>query len=249
MQVYADRIHIVPTDASEPEFAQREAGVTHTPYQAETAFFSCIRRGDVHLLAEKMQQYFAAGIVVGKLSDSPLRQMQYWAVSSITLAIRAAIEGGLEEMYAYNLSDRYIRRIDKMQSPDEILQFLLEKAQVLTAQVFEVRGRLQFSPYIRRCMALVERHLHEKLSVSFLAREIGITPDYLSAVFKKETGEALSHYILKRKLEEACRLLENGCDTDFVAYTLAFCSESYFIACFKRIYGVTPRAFTQGIQK
>ncbi|MGN0570679.1 MAG: helix-turn-helix domain-containing protein [Candidatus Fimenecus sp.] len=243
MQADANRIQIAPTSAYDAAFAQRESGIAHTPYQAENAFFACIQQGDVHLLQEKMEQYFQNGVVVGKLSDDPLRQMQYWGVSSVTLAVRAAIQGGLDEMTAYNLSDSYIRSIDKMQSPDEILIFLIEKAGELTALVSKVRGQLRYSPYVRRCMACVERRLHEKITVSLLAEEIGITADYLSAVFKKETGEPLSRYILNRKLEEAKRLLENGCDSGFVAYTLAFCSESYFIACFKRAFGVTPRGY------
>lgn len=243
MQVDMKQIQIAPTSEYDAAFAQRESGIAHTPYQSETAFYDCIRQGDAHLLDEKMQQYFQNGVVVGKLSEDALRQMQYWGVSSVTLAVRAAIQGGLPEMTAYNLSDRYIQSIDKMQSPDEILSYLIEKAGELTALVSGVRGRLRYSPYVRRCMACIERHLHEKITVSFLANEIGITADYLSAVFKKETGEPLSRYILNRKMEEAKRLLENGCDSDFVAYTLSFCSESYFIACFKRAFGVTPRGY------
>lgn len=243
MQVDSRNIQIVPTSDLDAVFAQRESGIAHTPYQAECAFYDCIRQGDMHLLDEKMQQYFERGVVVGKLSDDALRQMQYWGVSGITLAVRAAMQGGLDELYAYNLSDSYIQSIDKMQSPDEILHFLIEKAGELTVLVSKVRGRLQYSPYVRRCMACVERRLHEKITVSSLAEEIGITADYLSAVFKKETGEALSRYILNRKLDEAKRLLENGCESDFIAYTLSFCSESYFISCFKRAFGVTPRAY------
>lgn len=246
MQADAKQIQIAPTSAYDAAFAQRESGIAHTPYQAECAFYDCIRQGDVHLLEEKMEQYFKNGVVVGKLSDNPLRQMQYWGISSVTLAVRAAIQGGLPEMTAYNLSDSYIQSIDKMQSPDEILSFLIEKAGELTALVLSVRGQLRYSPYVRRCMACVERRLHEKITIAGLAQEIGITADYLSAVFKKETGEALSRYILNRKLEEATRLLENGCDSDFVAYTLSFCSESYFISCFKRAFGVTPRAYVSG---
>lgn len=243
MQPYANTIQIAPGKGDNAAFAQRESGIVHTPYQAETAFFDCIEQGDVHLLQEKLQQYLQTGVVVGKLSDNALRQMQYWGVSAVTLAVRAAIKGGLEEMTAYNLSDSYIQSIDKMQSPDEIMSFLLVKAQELAERVFAVRGRLRYSPYVRRCMAAVERNLHTKITVSDLARELGITADYLSAVFKKETGAPLSRYILGRKLQEAKQMLKNGCSSDFIAYTLAFCSESYFISCFKREFGFTPRAY------
>lgn len=243
MQADLHSIQIIPKAKRNAVFEQRESGLVHTPYQMETEFYNCIRAGDVQLLETKMEQYFQNGFVIGYLSDNPLRQMQYWAVSSITLAARAAIQGGLDELYAYNLSDRYIQAIDTLQSPEQIVSLLTQKAVELTALVGKMRGRLHYSPHVRHCITHVEKHLHEKLTVAALAEEVGISADYLSALFKKETGKALSHYILSRKLEEAKFLLENGCSCEQAAYTLSFCSESYFIACFKKKFGVTPRTY------
>lgn len=243
MQVNLQSIQIVPKAAQGIGYAQREGELSHTPYQVESEFYSCIERGEVALLEEKMQQYFQNGFVIGRLSDNGLRQMQYWAVSSITLAVRAAMRGGLDELYAYNLSDRYIQQIDVLQSPEQIVSLLTQKAVELTELVAKARGRLTYSPHVRRCIGYIEQHLHEKLTVAELAKNDAITPDYLSAIFKKETGELLSAYILSRKLREAQLLLENGYSCEQTAYTLSFCSESYFIACFKKAFGTTPRSY------
>lgn len=240
-------IQVVPKSPNDPAFEQREGGISHTPYQLETAFYDCIRQGDVQLLDSKMAQYFQDGIVIGRLSENPLRQMQYWAVSCVTLAIRAAMAGGLEEITAYNLSDRYIQVIDSLHTAEQILDFLMAKATELTALVHRVHGRLEYSPHVRKCMAYIEKHLHEKLNVLQLAQVCGVSADYLSAIFKKETGQPLRTYIVSRKLAESKTLLENGHACGWVAYTLSFCSESYFIACFKKAYGVTPRAYTRAL--
>ncbi len=249
MRVNLQSIQIVPKTPRGAVFEQREGEVCHTPYQLETEFYSCVERGEVTLLEDKMQQYFQNGFVIGRLSDNDLRQMQYWAVSSITLAVRAAIRGGLDELYAYNLSDRYIQSVDTLQNTAQIAEFLTQKAVELTALVAKVHGRLRYSPHVRRCIAYIERHLHEKLTVAALAEVDGITADYLSAIFKRETGESLSGYILSRKLREAQLLLENGCSCEQTAYTLSFCSESYFIACFKKAFGMTPRAYAAVCRK
>lgn len=243
MQINLQNIQIVPKTPRGTVFEQREGAVCHTPYQLESEFYSCIERGEVTLLESKMQEYFQNGFVIGHLSDNSLRQMQYWAVSSVTLAVRAAMRGGLDELYAYNLSDSYIQQIDVLQTPEQIVSFLTEKAVELTALVAKVHGRLAYSPHVRRCIAYIEQHLHEKLTVVALAEHAHITSDYLSAIFKKETGASLSAYILSRKLREAQLLLENGYSCEQTAYTLSFCSESYFIACFKKAFGITPRAY------
>lgn len=65
------KIQIVPQEKTGPIFAQRESGVRHTPYQAETAFYNCIKAGDCALLERKMEEYFQSGFVVGRLSGDP----------------------------------------------------------------------------------------------------------------------------------------------------------------------------------
>lgn len=238
-----NRIQIAPGVGKRAAFEQRESGILHTPLQAETAFYDCIRQGDVQRLQEKMEQYLNSGFVIGRLSNDSLRQMQYWAVSSITLAARAAMAGGLEEISAYNLSDHYIQCVDNLKSGGEILEFLTEKAVELTLLVSQAHKRLRYSPHVRHSIDYIERHLYEKISVPAVAESCSLSPDYLSAVFKKETGQTLSRYVLLQKLREARRLLENGLSSSNVAYILSFCSESYFIACFKKAYGITPRVF------
>ena len=143
------KIQIVPQEKTGPIFAQRESGVRHTPYQAETAFYNCIKAGDCALLERKMEEYFQSGFVVGRLSGDPLRQMQYWAVSSVTLATRAALEGGLDELHAYNFSDRCIQTVDTLQSPEQIVEYLtryLRRFGGLSFRNFQKRGRRAASP-------------------------------------------------------------------------------------------------------
>lgn len=123
------------------------------------------------------------------------------------------------------------------------MEFLTEKAVELTLLVSQAHKRLRYSPHVRHSIDYIERHLYEKISVPAVAESCALSPDYLSAVFKKETGQTLSRYVLSQKLREARRLLENGLSSSNVAYILSFCSESYFIACFKKAYGITPRVF------
>ena len=154
-----NRIQIAPGVGKRAAFEQRESGILHTPLQAETAFYDCIRQGDVQRLQKKMEQYLNSGFVIGRLSNDSLRQMQYWAVSSITLAARAAMAGGLEEISAYNLSDHYIQCVDNLKSGGEILEFLTEKAVELTLLVSQAHKRLRYSPHVRHSIDYIERHL------------------------------------------------------------------------------------------
>lgn len=48
-------------------------------------------------------------------------------------------------------------------------------------------------------MEYVYDHLHEKLMVSDIAEELGLSVQYLSKLFRTETGLTLNRYILKKR--------------------------------------------------
>ncbi|UKI21754.1 MAG: hypothetical protein L6V83_01900 [Christensenella sp.] len=128
-------IEILPKDVENPRFQQRESGLVHTPYSLEVAFYNLIKSGDVEGVHGAIGRFMENALVVGRMSNDALRQAQYFAVSCITLATRYAVEGGLMEGEAYNLSDSYIQAIDNMTDAADILQYLVEKAVEITSLV------------------------------------------------------------------------------------------------------------------
>ncbi len=53
----------------------------------------------------------------------------------------------------------------------------------------------------------VRHHRSEPISVENMAKEIYLSRPYLSAKFKKETGQTLTNFILSEKTEETKRLI------------------------------------------
>lgn len=236
-------VHFLPKGVSNPQFEQRESGVAHTPYSREVAFYTCVKNGDLQGLESNMASFMGDALVVGRMSDDNLRQVKYLAVSCITLATRYAVEGGLMESEAYNLSDSYMQSVDKMDSPEEIMRFLVEKATELTVLVKAHRQRLEYPPYVRKAIKFVSAHLHERLRCEDVASECGVSADYLSQSFKKCVGESLHDFILSQKLEASKSLLFGGVEYGEIGYYFGFCSQTHYIQCFKKKYGVTPREF------
>lgn len=237
------KIEMLPKSVENALFEQRETGRVHTPYQAEIRFYSCIGQGDCERLESEMKSFFGSGFVIGRMSDNDLRQMQYWAVSCITLATRYAIQGGLGELDAFNFSDSCIRLIDASTSPDAIAELMPKKALELTAAVGNARHSLMYSPHVRACISYINKNLHGKLTVQGIAEECKVSSDYLSSLFKKETGQNISKYILQRKLYAAKGMLDDGMKCGEISYYLSFCSQSHFIACFKKEFGITPQKY------
>ncbi len=220
---------------------ERESGRTHTPYETEQLFYGCIRSGDVERTKEMMQHLLAQTVVAGKLSNDPLRQMKYWAVCCITLATRAAIAGGLDETTAFNLSDESIRAVDAKTAPQEILPFLQKLCLELTGMVAQTRSQQAYPPAVRKAIHYIHANLHSKLSAKTIADVCGLSPDYLGVLFKSYVGLPPGAYLRNERLKAAKQMLtQTQKSTSEIAYLLGFCSESYFIKCFRACFGCTP---------
>ena len=81
------------------------------------------------------------------------------------------------------------------------------------------------------------------MTVKFLAEIGGVSPDYLSQIFKREMGENLNSYIITRKLEYAKELITKGMSNKEICETLKFSSSSYFVTVFKNKYHMTPTEY------
>lgn len=216
----------------------------HTPYCAEIRLFSCVQQGDLKKLMAELQN-IDSSIITGKMSDNGLMQYKYMAVSAITLATRYAIQGGLNEKTAYAFSDRVIRLVDGFELKADVLLCLASEIIKLTRMVKKSKTHPEHSPHVRRCVRHINENLGGKLTVSALADICGISPDYLSQVFKEEMGEAPSVYITRKKLESAKDMLAQNKSSCEIALALGFSSQSHFITVFKRLYGMTPLQYVK----
>ena len=101
-----------------------------------------------------------------------------------------------------------------------------------------------FSRTVLEAMDYVEQHLQQPMKVEQIAEAIGKAPAYLSTLFKKETGEAVSAFIRRKRIESAKLLLQY---TDYtcleIAEYLCFSSESHFSRIFHDQTGETPRGY------
>ncbi len=244
-KIEAKNIEMLSKKSVDAVYEQIESGILHTPYEAETAFYNCIENGDTNGLEKIMGNYMTQNIVVGRMSNNDLKQMQYFAVCCIALATRYAIRGGLSEITAYNLSDEYIQTVDSLTIAEDIPGFLCVKAYELTDLVRKSSARRTYPEAVRKAVYYIESHLYQKISPSEVSVFCGLSKDYLNVLLKQSTGKTTGAYISYAKLNESKRLLNRGLTLSQIAYQLAFCSESYFVACYKKEFGVTPRNTTQ----
>jgi AraC family transcriptional regulator len=235
---------ILPSGKIDSLFEERETQVHHTAYSWEKQFIGYIRDGNLPMVEYAFKIAIKDGLKVGKLSDSELRQAQYLGVVFVTMASRVAIESGMFEADAYNKSDAFIQRIDKETSPQVVLGLIQQSMRDWTKEIYEIRYRRNLTAPIRVCLDHIYNNMHSKISLADLAKVCCLSEPYLSTLFKKEVGANISTYILRQKIKAAQEMLLNtNRSTKDIGYFLNFSSQSYFINCFKRECGITPRQF------
>lgn len=198
-------------NAGDTMFDQRESGVMHTTYDQETALYALIERGDVENMRQMLNSHAPIVIVAGHISDDPIRQMRYLGVCCVTLAIRAAIRGGLNEMDAFSRSDGYIMQIDRMSSSEEIVAYL-ERITLELTELVRKRAHRGCPAQIRKCLAYIDEHLHGTVRPEELTDLTGLSKDYLAKLFKKHVGKSMRDYIEEKKMEAALSMLRNQYD-------------------------------------
>ena len=110
----------------------------------------------------------------------------------------------------------------------------------LVTDVVKSRGQVLFSQFID---LVVEKH-REQHSVKFYADELGITPKYLSAVAEEQTGKNAKRWIDEHIALDAKVLLRSSSrDIQKVSKILNFPDVSFFGKFFKRLVGVSPKAY------
>lgn len=226
------------------EYIQREDGIPRAPYEPELEFYAAIRSGDIDRVREHCLTPFSAKSGLGKLSGDALRNLKYHLVITAALIARTCIDGGLDHTDAFALSDFYIQKIDLCSAREEIDAIHPLLCQAYAKKMRQLRTEKIRSAHIAACTVFIYEHLHTRITVKELAAHTGLHPNYLSRLFRKETGLTINSYIRKQKLEAARNMLMySDYGSAMIASILAFPSQSYFSGIFRKETGMTPGAY------
>lgn len=102
-------------------------------------------------------------------------------------------------------------------------------------------------PRLHKAVEHLHTHLAEELPLDLLARIAGLSRSQFARTFRKAFGTSPRQYVLRARIDEACRLLAEDRDTiSGIALTLGFHDHAHFSRCFRRLVGVAPTAFRRG---
>lgn len=232
-------------------FQYQEKTSNHNPYDQEVREVGSIRSGDPEQLKKSWEEDYIGEL--GVLADDPLRNNQNLGIVLVTLASRAAIEGGIMPETAFSLSDSYIRKLEKARTPETAYQLARQAEYQYALLVKEEREKraggaraLAADSRISQCKDYIFAHLHGKITTAEIAKALYMNPNYLSGLFKKEEGLTIGQYILQEKI----KLVKNMLIYSHYSYIeianyLGFCSQSHLGEKFKKATGITLHQYRE----
>jgi AraC-like DNA-binding protein len=221
-----------------------KGGHLHNPYQHEQKKLGSIRAGNLKLLEECQNEVWPGEI--GQLADNPLRQEKNLSIVVISIACRAAIDGGVAPQKAFSMSDVFISNIERMTQVLPIQAAVVEYEREFARAVEQVKHDSEHNRYVELAKEYVAEHIDESIRVVQIGEALGINENYLTGLFHKYEGITLQHYIRKEKVRQAKELLlYSSYSCSEIAALLCFSTQSHFSSAFKREVGMTPAKYRE----
>ena len=99
---------------------------------------------------------------------------------------------------------------------------------------------------VSNILAFVTSRCRERITLDDLARETGGTPEYAGRRFRSLMGISFTDYLNHYRIELACGKLENtALSISEIAADLGFYDTPYFDKCFRKILGISPKAYRE----
>jgi AraC family transcriptional regulator len=176
------------------------------------------------------------------LDRERLELIPYFATTDLTIdrigiSLKHALEhpGNLSRFYAESMLDALAMHL--------LQHYSVQKYAVPTYQGGLAPAQLE------QIVDYIDVYLDRDLSLHELAQLAQLSPHYFSQLFKQSTGFAPRQYILRHRIDRGKKLLrQGGTSIARVAQMVGFVDQSHFHRHFKRLEGVTPKAFVDRVR-
>ncbi|ANE45232.1 hypothetical protein SY83_01570 [Paenibacillus swuensis] len=210
----------------------------------ENDIINALKLGHVHEVTAKLNEAF------DYISNRPFKveYVQSICVELISMAYRNLQE--LDEQIEDVMGNR-AGIIDQIYGTMHILE--LREFMIGTfskaASYFSERYMQKNSKLVERIRETIQQRYMTDVSIADLSKEVYLSANYIGLIFKRETGETITEFLTKTRLEAAKHLLKT---TDMkileVSETVGYENPQYFSTVFKKHTGIHPQMFRKATE-
>lgn len=199
-----------------------------------------IRQHVPHLVITDIEMPRINGIELIKQAQEHFLDIDFIVISSYSEFAYA------QQALRYNVSDYLLKPINRTELAKTIekLRMKRENGQRTLTTDAHNKDDDHESPIIRKVKKLVHENISSDISLQHIAQQVSLNYQYLSALFKEETHENFSEYVLRCRMDRAKRLLR---ETHLKVYEIAelcgYANDKYFVSQFSKYVGRTATQY------
>lgn len=210
-------------------------------YAYENELMQAVAQGQTHK-AEMFLSGFSRLSFERRLAD-PVRNLKNYTIIMNTLMRKAAEQGGVHPLYLDKISSGYAVKIEEIKSMKAGLELMAEIYRAY-CRLVKRHSTKNYSAPVQKAIIQIDADLSADLGLKALAEAQGINASYLSALFKKETGQTVTDYVSQKRVRQALRLLSGTrLQIQTIAQHCGIPDVNYFSKIFKKYMGKTPKQF------
>lgn len=217
-------------------------------YSGEDKLLSYITKGDIILAQKQFEKSSISYSEIIRTKDS-IRNTKNLLLSANTLFRRAAYLGGVHPIYLDELSGKWAIKIEQSLSLEALnnLHLQMINSYCLLTKEYSLS---KYSAIVKQALIFINLNISSNLTVKKVANEIGLSPDYLTRLFKKELDMNIITYINKRRIYTSLDLLKNtNLSIEEIGDLVGLNNTSYFYTLFKKEMGISPRQYRNSLSK
>lgn len=177
-------------------------------------------------------------------AEIELGQLRMYLHELLTRIKLKANEEKLEIVQSKGYSELY-QKVNRLEYLEDILSDLM----YFIDSILEKLNMIQEHEIVRKTKQYVHAHLSSDLKVLEVSRQLGVNPDYLSHLFRTETGIRYIDYVNHARIEKACEHIQVSNDKIYeIAEQTGFENTNYFIRVFKKYTGYTPLDYRKNLE-
>lgn len=171
------------------------------------------------------------------------RMFRSYVILNIRFAVVAFLESIGAEQSEYQEKIEHAVRIVRNEDAEVLEYFvdMLETAMALRDKINSYQG----GKMLKRALDYIDANFSgETLSLNLVAEQIGVSANYLSAIFSQSMQKTFVEYVTEKRIDKAKKLLKQTDKTSGeIAKEVGYKDAHYFSFVFKKLQGRSPREY------
>lgn len=166
-----------------------------------------------------------------------------WEVQELVLEAGNMLIARMDPRDKKPIRDRFHRACDACQTVDALFDALSETSRRCMETLCEQRRESVTRP-VRQACEYIRQHYAEQITLEEVSARVGLSPAYLSMLFKKEMDEGFAHYLMAVRIDQARELLRETNDSVArICQRVGYNDLKHFTHIFEKNVGVKPGVY------